>query len=315
MPFGLENPKDTIILDFMTEEYVDAHQQLIDNGIPKAQASTVLANLWTQANKKDKAHWAERVAREALAEEEEHEAQHQREIDKEDAKILQEEHCKNKGKFAPVKHIKVPLKPIILPSQNALHKLKAGNFCELWYFTNDGLTDAEQSGACTLDDNYLTLSQTPDRMSSFVPAIIAKDKTPVIQDENLTWEQFEQAALHMVNAMHNHKWRDDHIKMHLRFWTTLENHPWCHSHSKYSIEALLHYQGQQRCHWHQLIATPKVFSLAHQQTEMSCAELDSSTERSKLDSCSQRETCCGALHSSPQFEAVLVQYLSGSFFF
>ncbi|KAF8837954.1 hypothetical protein BDN67DRAFT_908269, partial [Paxillus ammoniavirescens] len=148
MLFGLEDPNDAVVPDFTTEEHVDAHQQLIDNGIPEAQASTVLVNLWTQANEKDKARWAERVVQEALAEEEadrrtaEDEAQRQREVDKEDAKILQEERRKNKGKFAPVKHVKVPLEPIILPSQNALRKLKAGNFCKLWYFTNNGLTDA-----------------------------------------------------------------------------------------------------------------------------------------------------------------------------
>ncbi|KIK74218.1 hypothetical protein PAXRUDRAFT_176387 [Paxillus rubicundulus Ve08.2h10] len=255
MPFGLEDPNGAVILDFTTEEHIDAHQQLIDNGIPEAQASTVLANLWTQANEKDKAQWAERVVQEALAEEEVADMQLKtklsaREVDKEDAKILQEECCKNKGKFTPVKHVKVPLEPIILPSQNTLCKLKAGNFCKLWYFTNDSLTDAEKSGACALDDNYLTQSQTPDRMLSFVPAVIAKDKTPVIQDENLTWEQFEQVALCMVGAMHDHKWTDDRIEMHLKFWTTLENHPWCYSCSKYSPKALLCYQGQQCCCWH-----------------------------------------------------------------
>ncbi|KIK79227.1 hypothetical protein PAXRUDRAFT_161860, partial [Paxillus rubicundulus Ve08.2h10] len=54
--------------------------------------------------------------------------QNQRELDEEDTKILQEEHHKNKGKFTPIKHVKVPIEPIILPSQNILHKLKAGNF-------------------------------------------------------------------------------------------------------------------------------------------------------------------------------------------
>ncbi|KIK97619.1 hypothetical protein PAXRUDRAFT_135989, partial [Paxillus rubicundulus Ve08.2h10] len=142
------------------------------------------------------------------------------------------------------------------------------NFCELWYFTNNSLADAKQSGTCALDNNYLALFQTPDRMPFFIPAIIAKDKTPVIQDENLTWEQFEQAALQMIDAMHNHEWRDNHIEMHLKLWTALKNHPWHHSHSKYSPKALLRYQGQQRCHWHQLVATPKAFSIAELQQEL-----------------------------------------------
>ncbi|KIK77592.1 hypothetical protein PAXRUDRAFT_166363, partial [Paxillus rubicundulus Ve08.2h10] len=162
----------------------------------------------------------------------------------------------------------VPIEHIILPSQHALQKLKAGNFCKLWYFTNDGLTDAEQSGACALNGNYLTLSQTPDGMPSFIPAVITKDKTPVIQDENLPWEQFEQAVLHMIEAMQDQEWREDCIEMHLKFWMALENHPWQHSHSKYSPKALLHYQGQQHCRWHQLVATPKAFSLTELEQEL-----------------------------------------------
>ncbi|KIK94734.1 hypothetical protein PAXRUDRAFT_11877 [Paxillus rubicundulus Ve08.2h10] len=154
MAFPLANLNNAIRSDFATEEHADTCQQLINNGIPEAQVSMVLTNLWTQTNEKEKIHWATRLEEEAIAEVEaetcatEEEAQHQKELDKEGTKILQEEHCKNKGNFAPVKHIKPPIKPIILPSQNALQKLKAGNFYELWYFTNNGPNNAEQSGTC-----------------------------------------------------------------------------------------------------------------------------------------------------------------------
>ncbi|KAF8834192.1 hypothetical protein BDN67DRAFT_915419, partial [Paxillus ammoniavirescens] len=197
--------------DFMLEEHTPAHQQLTDNDIPDTQAAIILSNLWIQSNDKEKTVWARRIEEEVLAEKEadRHEAQEamerQREQDKEEAKALQEEHHKNKSKFAPVKHVKVPIEPIILPSQIALRKLKSGAFCELWYFTNDGLADTEPSGSSALNNNHLTLSQTPDGLPSFIPAVFTKDEAPIVQDENLTWEQFGEAALCMIDAMRDHK--------------------------------------------------------------------------------------------------------------
>ncbi|KIJ13873.1 hypothetical protein PAXINDRAFT_13198 [Paxillus involutus ATCC 200175] len=97
MPFPLANPNNAIRPDFTTEEHADARQQLIDNGIPEAQVSAVLTNLWTQTNEKEKIRWATRLEEEALAEAEaqtratEEEAQRQKELDDEDAKFLQEE--------------------------------------------------------------------------------------------------------------------------------------------------------------------------------------------------------------------------------
>ncbi|KIK91859.1 hypothetical protein PAXRUDRAFT_148542 [Paxillus rubicundulus Ve08.2h10] len=266
MPPLIQNPNHAVQPDFTLEEHTPACQQLTDNGIPDAQATIILTNLWIQSNDKEKTAWARRIEEEALAEEEadrceaQEATEHQQEQDEEEAKALQEERHKNKSKFVP---------PVILPSQISLHKLKSRAFCELWYFTNNGLADAETSGSSALDDNHLTLSQTPDGLPSFIPAIFAKDyKAPIVQDENLTWEQFREAALCMIDAMCDHEWNEDCITMHIKFWTALENHPWRHSCLEYSKCTLLHYQGQQRHCWHHLVSTPKAFSLAELEQQL-----------------------------------------------
>ncbi|KIJ60267.1 hypothetical protein HYDPIDRAFT_32390 [Hydnomerulius pinastri MD-312] len=223
----LENPNNAIRPNFTTEEHAVDCQQLVDSGIPPKQTAAILANLWSQNNERDKARWAQRMQEQALAEaeaaqREEEEALRQRKAEEADC-LFCEECNKNKTKYAPN----------LLPLQVAIHKLKANQPCELWYFTNDGLADTEKSGTCSLDDSSITIMQSADGQPTFVPSIIAKDKVVVIQDEDLTWEQFGEAALRMLDAMHNYEWQEYCIKMHLEFWGAIENHPWHHLCSEY----------------------------------------------------------------------------------
>ncbi|KIK94735.1 hypothetical protein PAXRUDRAFT_142261, partial [Paxillus rubicundulus Ve08.2h10] len=88
------------------------------------------------------------------------------------------------------------------------------------------------------------------------------------------------------------EWRYNCIEMHVKFWTTLENHPWCHSHSKYSAEALLCCQGQQRHCWHQLVTTPKAFSLAELQQELINQTCEHLMHQDKLNEIQKLNSVC-----------------------
>ncbi|KAG2744352.1 hypothetical protein P692DRAFT_20878405 [Suillus brevipes Sb2] len=94
------------------------------------------------------AHWALRQqCLENLRQQEEQEEGNRLQLakDEEEAARL-EERKKNKNKYAPVKRVKIPSDPSIIPAAYAVRKLKAGEFCELHYFTNRGLDDAVAVG-------------------------------------------------------------------------------------------------------------------------------------------------------------------------
>ncbi|KAF9237272.1 hypothetical protein BU15DRAFT_48948, partial [Melanogaster broomeanus] len=48
----------------------------------------------------------------------------------------QEERKKYKNKYIPIPNVTVSMDPIIIPSTYALNKLRKGEYCELYYFTN-----------------------------------------------------------------------------------------------------------------------------------------------------------------------------------
>ena len=176
--------------------------------------------------------------------------------------FLKDERKKNKAKFAPIPDRPISSRPLILPSLVAIRKIKNHWFCELWYFTNTGLNKAEKSTAFTADDNSLSKVPGVDGSHSFVPSAFAHDKSNIVQDENLTFKQFGQATLCLMNAMVNNGWHQDHVDMHVRFWSNIENHEWCYSRLNSQQRALMLYQGNQQRFWHTTIGGPQAFNLS-----------------------------------------------------
>ncbi|KAI5998666.1 hypothetical protein EDD15DRAFT_2528080 [Pisolithus albus] len=128
-------------------------------------------------------------------EEEEERQQQQLEQECEHELALQEERKKYRHKHAPIPHdVVIPTDPIIIPSQVAICKLCKGDFVELYYFTNKGLCNAELSTR-SADDDALTLLQTSDGLHAFIPLATAQAKGSVTKDEDLSWEEFSEAAL------------------------------------------------------------------------------------------------------------------------
>ena len=123
----------------------------------------------------------------------------------------------------------VPSDPVILPSPYATRKLKAGEFCELFYFTNKGLSDASKS-ALSSEPEALIMLPSANGIHSWIPASAVKDpKAVVTKDENLSWEQFNKAAPRMITFMKTYDWPQDRTDMHVAFWTALQTHRWRHA--------------------------------------------------------------------------------------
>ncbi|KAI6045300.1 hypothetical protein EDC04DRAFT_138999 [Pisolithus marmoratus] len=174
----------------------------------------------------------------------------------------------------------VPSGPVNIPAPYATRKLKKGEHCELYFFTNVGLAEAE-SFAASIDNEALTLLKSDNGQHVWVPASSSRDKSAVIKDEDFTWEQFGEAAVRLINAVKEHDWEKDRIDMHIRFWSALEEHPWRRSPRNHLKRALLLYQSQQRQKWHRAIGTTQGFSLAKLNEEAPRDACEESRERER----------------------------------
>jgi hypothetical protein len=260
----MENPNQAVPPDYATNEFVAEREPFIDAGLTEQQASDALRNLWTVRNNRDKAVWQRRQEEAAEADEAERERQEllRQQQEDEDALVLKEERKKNKAKFAPIPNRPVTSELLVLPSLVAVRKLKNHQFCELWYFTNAGLDEAECSVSFAIDDNSLSIVLATDGSHSFVPSAFARDKSDVVHNESLTFEQFGQVTVRMIAVMANNGWQKPHVDMHIQFWSNIEHHKWRYSRMDSHQRALLTYQGNQRRNWHATIGGPQAFNLA-----------------------------------------------------
>ncbi|KAI6114000.1 hypothetical protein F5141DRAFT_1001783, partial [Pisolithus sp. B1] len=174
----------------------------------------------------------------------------------------QEERKKYWHKHAPIpQDAVISSDPIIIPLPITVRKLHKGDFIELYYFTNKGLCNAELS-TCLANNNALALLQMGDSLHSFIPLAAAQAKGTVTADEDLSWEEFTEAAHQLTTTMRENKWPENRINSHIKFWLVLKGHPWRHGHCEISKRALLTYQACVRCKWHDTLATPHSFNIA-----------------------------------------------------
>ncbi|KAH0833449.1 hypothetical protein J3R83DRAFT_12564 [Lanmaoa asiatica] len=157
------NPHNAVPPDHAADRYAASRQSLIDDfQLTHKQAALRLTNLWRQQNTIDRQDWDAKRQRENLrAEQEELERQAQaeelqRQQDEEEEQARLDERKKNRSKFLQFADVPMSAAPPVIPSPLALRKLCKGEFCELYFFTNKGLADAQVSSYST-DDEALTL--------------------------------------------------------------------------------------------------------------------------------------------------------------
>ncbi|KAI5991085.1 hypothetical protein F5J12DRAFT_697966, partial [Pisolithus orientalis] len=139
--------------------------------------------------------------------------------------------------------------------------LKKGEYCELYFFTNIGLAEAETFNPL-IDDEALTLLKADNGQHIWVPASTTRDKSSIIKDEDLTWEQFGEASICLISAMKEHDWEEERVDMHIDFWMAIEAHPWHHSMHVHLKKALLLYQSKERQRWHHTLSTLNTWLLS-----------------------------------------------------
>ncbi|KAI5982413.1 hypothetical protein EDD15DRAFT_2400498 [Pisolithus albus] len=262
------NPHLAMPPDFTSERFRQAREQIIVNGGDHVTAADQLALIWTVNNDLEKQEWDCQVQQQqqAAADRERQEAEErerlQLEREREREAALQEEKKKYRHKHAPIpQDAVISSDPIIIPSPIAVRKLRKGDFVELYYFTNKGLRSVESSTR-SADDDALALLQMGDGLHSFVPLAAAQAKGTITMDEDLSWEEFAEAAHRLATAMRENEWPEDRVDSHIKFWIALEGHPWRHGHCEISKHALLTYQARVRRKWHDTLATPHSFNIA-----------------------------------------------------
>ena len=144
--------------------------------------------------------------------------------DKEKEEQQKEEWKKNKSKFIPIPQRGVPTMPPIIISTIAMQHMDKGNYVPLWYFTNAGLDDASKAFNIIKED-MLLLIKAGDGLMSLVPTLSSKESRNVVEDSNLSWDDFCITAPHMILAMSRSEWTPDRIAMMMEFWLNLNTHP------------------------------------------------------------------------------------------
>ncbi|KAI5984556.1 hypothetical protein EDC04DRAFT_2873861 [Pisolithus marmoratus] len=169
----MNDPNLAIRPDFSMDEFIDAHHHLTNEVVNDNQAQEL----------------------EAAEEAEEEHVQQQCHLHDEEEAAQAEDRKKNKAKFAPVCDHNIPSGPVNIPTPYASRKLKKGEYCELYFFTNDRLAEAESLNP-SIDDEAMTLLKADNGQHVWVPASSTnQDKTSVIRDKDLSWEQFGEAAI------------------------------------------------------------------------------------------------------------------------
>ncbi|KAF8345274.1 hypothetical protein F5887DRAFT_885173 [Amanita rubescens] len=243
----MNNPHEAIRPDFNTDAHEQERLALLDKGLTPEQTIQTLDHLWTLHNDRDKEVWDRRLEETARAEAErareaeEINVRRRREEEEEADTARREDKKKHKAKYAAI--------------PDAM-----GDFIELFYFTNKGLAEAEKA---ELEDDSIVLVKEGES-HSWVPSTSTRSgKQSVTKDEDLTWEEFLEAAPRMINFMKLSEWPEDHVDMFIQFWSNLQTHDWRFSSDVFSKRALLVYQGQQRKRWHLTISSGNGWSLAH----------------------------------------------------
>lgn len=255
MPRIRNDPNFNVCPDYATLPYAVAREQIVNEQVTEAQAVQFLRNIWEAANNAEKALWLEQVEADReqrdqlrFLQEEQEEIQEREKLAEEEA-ARKEEKKKYKHKYTPIQASGVPDEPTVTPSAYAIRKLDKGEYVELWYFTNDGLDEAHVRKT-TIEEDAMVLSSLPDGSTAWVSSASARNASSVVNDEDLSFEDFCQACPRFIAAIEEADWPPDRVRMLAVFWKNLQVHEYRSLRDPIAQKTLLAYQAEQRKRWH-----------------------------------------------------------------
>ena len=248
--------------DFASPTYAEARAPLVNLEVNEAQAIQLLRVVWLAGNEADKLRWQVQCEEDEALRLEQARVHSEAETLKAQAEIdeaetfRKEEIKKNKSKYIPIPDRDVPSVARVVASNYASRKMDKGLYVELWYYTNAGLDEAFRNSN-TVDDEAMIMVRLPNGSTSWVPAASARTASGVIDDKNILWEDFCQAAPRMIVAMEEADWPQERVGMMAKFWGNLQIHELRSSRDPLDQRTLIVYQAEQRRLWHLAIASPQ----------------------------------------------------------
>ena len=265
MPRITQDPTGQVCPDFAGETYAAVRLAMTTGGqLTDADAAERLVTAWNQTHAREVEAWdlqvqtdvaeQEELQRLVQAEEDRLRAEEERqkedelkEIEKKRPKINDFDDDKMVGDFV-----------LPRPSQFAIGKLKSFSFTELWYFTEEGCSEAQESSRTLPDDAY-GITRVDD-LVALKPVTAFKASKNVIPDADLSWRQMNIGKNTMLRHMELCNWPSKHVDSFARFYLHLELDP---MRSRPNGErVLLAYQAKVRRQWHDDIARGQGFNIA-----------------------------------------------------
>lgn len=265
MPRINRDPTDITCPDFAGAAYAAVRQIMTDNGqVNNEQAVQQLTAAWNITHEQELEAWRQRVQVDAaeqeevarLAREEEDRLQAEEERLKEEERREQEKKRPKMNDFDEGRIISDHVLP--RPSQFAIGKLKSFNFVELWYFTDEGCSEAQDSSRTQPDDAY-GLTKVDD-LVALKPVTSFKASRNVVSDADLTWRQLNMGKNTMIRYMEICGWPQKHIQSFAHFYFNLELDPMRSRPNGEKI--LIMYHAKARRQWHEDISRGQGFNIA-----------------------------------------------------
>ncbi|KAF8954377.1 hypothetical protein BDZ97DRAFT_1766288 [Flammula alnicola] len=232
-----------------------AQEKLVFATITEAMAIQQLALMQSARNNANKMRWDQAMEAEmAQADEHTHNAKEAEDAlitatIQEHNDILKEDKKQNKAKYLPVQGCPVPTSQPVVLSPTVKSKLTKGSWVALWHLTNKGIKHA-LSDPASLNTDRLDIIRDANGGMSLIPTGATKGSRAVIDDANLTWDEFMQAATRLLHHMQLKRWQKDQL------------HHFHYSDDPIEWHALLLYQSKQRKLWHMTVITDESYSLA-----------------------------------------------------
>lgn len=228
----------------------------------------MLAVGWKATNNKQKRRWAAQQALDQQQEQTRADQQRADELREEEdreqtrADAADEERKKYRQKFIPIPDRPLSIDSIIhVIADSARTTLRKGDLVELYFCTPLGIQAALSNPKRMLEAS--SIRQDEDGTLTLTPRAALQAVKGLIQDDDLTIEQFCLATPIFLQQAALAGWPEERIRMFAQFWDALQSHQWRWHHDPLRVRALLKYQAVQRHQWHVAMQTPgQGYSLA-----------------------------------------------------
>lgn len=265
MPRILQDPTNVPCPDFAGAAYAAVRQVLSNNGqVTNDQAIEQLTTAWNQTHEQEVEAWNQQVQTELeerqeqarLAAEAETRRQEEEERLKDEEKKEQEKKRPKINDFDESKTIADHV--IARPSQFAIGKLKSFNYVELWYFTDEGCAEAQDTSKAQSDDAY-GITKVDD-LVALKPVMSFKASRNAVPDADLTWKQMNVAKNMLMRYMDFCDWPQKHVQSFAHFYFNLELEPI--RSRPHGEKVLIVYQAKARRQWHDDLSRGLGFNIA-----------------------------------------------------